>query len=620
MDKKRIKKLLTGILPFLLIVALLWMLPGRTVKPNNPISDKTTKLKTNFGTGGQSGKKKEQLKNGTDDKAQKNGNGSGTKTQEMSKENTTQKKQKKTKKSSGSKAQKQKGNQETKGDNGKPDDKVPGKNPNGDNDADSGKHNLKKPDNGDNTGNKDGKLVTDLYSRTITYSELTEDKLDFYAYYSKSDVDAKIKVNYKHENDTGNGTWLKSENQKDYQATLKHGKNVITIYYTDEKGNRDWVQAVVNYEADKADKNNPTVGKHPPLIETNLDDGLNTIHTSEFTFTVSAKTWEEKRIYSNAIRVIMDGKEVTNPTGSGVYEYELQFKRPNVGDTSDHVITVLAWDKAGNSKYVEYKLRYQYHNKDEKIGSVSVVIDATTVECGVVEEGTVDVKAGDTAAEAVLKMLDDYGYAYNSGGSVKQEFYLSSIARADAFKGCKIGERLEKLLKRDGITFTSPGSRDRLSEFDFTRGSGWLYFINGSYCPGKAMSAWKLNGGEKIVLRYTVAYGKDVGVTATTEGTLSGYCAVWRDGEIIEQGHSYKETSRVEPTATKDGYVEYTCKRCGETKRETLPATGNSEKPDRPGSTDKPDSSDKPGSTDKPDSSDKTQPTDKEETTADTLK
>ena len=97
MDKKRIKKLLTGILPFLLIVALLWMLPGRTVKPNNPISDKTTKLKTNFGTGGQSGKKKEQLKNGTDDKAQKNGNGSGTKTQEMSKENTTQKKQKKTK-------------------------------------------------------------------------------------------------------------------------------------------------------------------------------------------------------------------------------------------------------------------------------------------------------------------------------------------------------------------------------------------------------------------------------------------------------------------------------------------------------------------------------------------
>ena len=102
MDKKRIKKLLTGILPFLLIVALLWMLPGRTVKPNNPISDKTTKLKTNFGTGGQSGKKKEQLKNGTDDKAQKNGNGSGTKTQEMSKENATQKKQKKTKKSSGS--------------------------------------------------------------------------------------------------------------------------------------------------------------------------------------------------------------------------------------------------------------------------------------------------------------------------------------------------------------------------------------------------------------------------------------------------------------------------------------------------------------------------------------
>lgn len=210
---------------------------------------------------------------------------------------------------------------------------------------------------------------------------------------------------------------------------------------------------------------------------------------------------------------------------------------------------------------------------------MQVAIDATTVECGVVEEGTVDVEAGDTAAEAVLKLLDDYGYSYNAGGSVKQEFYLSSIARADAFKGCKIGERLEKLLKRDGITFTAPGSRDRLSEFDFTRGSGWLYFINGSYCPGKAMSAWKLNGGERIVLRYTVAYGKDVGVTATTEGTLSGYCATWIDGQIVEQGHSYKETSRVNATATKDGYVEYTCRRCGETKRDVLPATGETPHP-----------------------------------------
>lgn len=52
----------------------------------------------------------------------------------------------------------------------------------------------------------------------------------------------------------------------------------------------------------------------------------------------------------------MDGKEVTNPTGSGVYEYELQFKRRMWAILPDHVITVLAWDKDGNSKYVEYKL------------------------------------------------------------------------------------------------------------------------------------------------------------------------------------------------------------------------------------------------------------------------
>ena len=39
--------------------------------------------------------------------------------------------------------------------------------------------------------------------------------------------------------------------------------------------------------------------------------------------------------------------------------------------------------------------------------------------------------------------------------------------------------------------------------------------------------------------------------------------------------HEWAETDRVEPTCTEDGYIEYTCTKCSETKKETLKALGH---------------------------------------------
>lgn len=145
-----------------------------------------------------------------------------------------------------------------------------------------------------------------------------------------------------------------------------------------------------------------------------------------------------------------------------------------------------------------------------------------------------------------------------------------------------------------------------------------MYFINGSLCPGKAMSAWTLNGGETISLRFTLAYGKDVGGSSASEGTLSSYCAQWIDGQVLELGHDYQETSRVEPGPYTDGYIEYTCSKCGETKRETLPATGGGSEPtdpdqpggggtsnpDQPGGGGEPENPDQPGGGEEPENPD----------------
>ena len=473
--------------------------------------------------------------------------------------------------------------EEISGENGETDPNLPGNNESGETPNENGDEIQNTPGTGEEPGEDEHGLVTDLKSGIILFSQLNEDTLRFYAYYSDSSIDANIKVNYKHKSDTGNGTWLSVSGTHNYQTKLKLGTNYITIYYTDGDGERNWARIVITYQADKADAAAPTVGAHPPIISTNLDSWTGEITTSSFMLTVDAKTWENKRIHADHVQVWMDGKEIKNPTGSGILEYLLYFERPLDGDYEDHSVAILAWDEEGNSKYVEYTITYHAHDEGLDIGQVRVLIDATTVSCGVIDDEYVDVKSGDTAADAIVSMLEACGYSYDYSGSIDGDFYLQRLTRANAFDGCEVEARLKELLERDGITlWAQTGTRDSLGQFDFTRVSGWMYFINGDYAPGVALSKWSLQGGETISLRFTVAGGKDLGSPNDSEGSLSNYCAKWVNGEVIEQGHNYEETARVEPDELTDGYIETTCSRCGDVKVEVLPATGEEEVPNTP--------------------------------------
>ena len=69
-------------------------------------------------------------------------------------------------------------------------------------------------------------------------------------------------------------------------------------------------------------------------------------------------------------------------------------------------------------------------------------------------------------------------------------------------------------------------------------------------------------------------FGMKGGATGGGYGVLSSYCYVWRDGQEIPLGHDWQETARVEPTETEDGYADYVCTKCAETRRDVLPKTG----------------------------------------------
>lgn len=587
--KKR-KKRIIRIIAYLMIIVLFaggisWILPDQTVEPENPLVAEAADLNIdirmdsgasedsqaeNQAEGGEASKKeqtdqrpKEHQEKMTEEETTETPEQPETTTEETSKETTDS-------------------SEETSGENGETDKDSSENNESGETPSDNGEESTEHPGTGEEPGEDEHGLVTDLSSRIVLFSEINNDTLGFYAYYSDRSVNADVKVNYKHATDSGNGTWLRGSGD-DYSAKLRLGTNYITIYFTDGKGTRNYSRFTITYQADRADAQHPERGAHPPIIHTNLDDWTGDFETNHFKFTVDAKTWENKRIYSDCIEVRLNGALVTNPTGSGIYEYDLYFSKPVSGNYSDYIVSVLAWDKDGNSKYVEYNVRYLAKGKGETLAPVTVTIDATTVNCGIVDSALVEVVGGDTAADAVLRMLENSGFTtIPAGVTVGSGFYLRGISRAYAFAGCSIEGRLKETLERDGIALRTPGNQDTLKEFDFTEGSGWMYFINGSLCPGVGMGEWPLQGGESITLRFTLAYGKDFGGESYGHGLLSGYCAKWLNGQVIDLGHQYTETDRVEPTSGEEGYVEYTCMTCYATKTEILPATGEPEPPTEP--------------------------------------
>ncbi len=480
----------------------------------------------------------------------------------------------------------------------------------------------------DPTGPEDDsklKIVTDLTGGVMTYDQLTQDILPFYAYIVNGEADEYLRVKLRNSLTSGNGTYLTPDG-RDYTAKLaRQERNVITLYVKRGAETVYEVTYTIFYTAKKADAGTPEVGEHPPTIRTNLDGWTEKITNRNFTFQVTAKTWEDKTIFASNIQVRMDGKVISNPTGGPTYEYELYFPDPVRGDEESHKISVLAWDQAGNSTYVEYTVIYSLVDSGGVVGKAYVVLDATTVGLApwdlADETFTYEIKQDEPASYAVLAMLKYFDFEVQYGGTLDHDFYIRRISRPGMADYAQIPENLWQKVLADGLNLTGARSYDSLGEFDYTQGSGWMYSVNGVLYAGKSLSRYYLNDGDTIYLRFTLAYGKDIGgysATGGSYGLLPTYCGKWINGTYIDQhqwgqaqtlkeptctepgevarvcavcgdhseiqtleplGHDFVETARQEPIADADGWVRYRCTRCGEEKTEVLSRCANGHTP-----------------------------------------
>ena len=465
-------------------------------------------------------------------------------------------------------------------------------------------------DHGDGTGGDDGdhggsggdhgsggeeddtpRIYTTLKTQQLTKAELPDSKLTFVAYpLGKGDL--HIRVRLKNETNSGNGLLLTSQNNQDYEAQLDfNADNLFVLSLYDGETFLGLVQYRVGYYANLADDTHPTVGDYPPSIVTNLDGASLDMSSQTFPLTVIARANAELGagvIYSNQIRVTLDGKTVEKSYGDSQPTYELYFEPPQLGDEETHIIRVLAWDGNGNSTMKVYTVTYHQISEGDPAGSVDVVLDATTIGLGILDTGTLDIVEGETAASVLLRFLQERGYEPDYQGSATMNFYLRRISRGDIAYRANVPEHLWELILRDGITTNDNYDRDSIGEFDYTQGSGWMYSINGTLYEGTGMSGYKVRNGITIYVRFTLSYGKDIGGYDSTGGgygSLSSYCGLWINGGYQALGHDFVETDRLEPTETEDGYIHYRCSKCHEEKTDILPATGGGTEPIEPAPT-----------------------------------
>ena len=351
-------------------------------------------------------------------------------------------------------------------------------------------------------------------------------------------------------------------------------------------------------------------GENKVQIRTNLRDGDIITNGQEVNLTVEAWTEDASgKAVSHILAtgtetkltVQLDGRNVQFESTSGyVQQYLLIPENLDEGDRNEHTLYIYAEDEKGNYGELRLKLIGKRTEEGQKIGTASIYIDMSILGLGVRGPISYDVLSKEPVSYVIAKAIWDYdagdpfGTAANSfhwpasrcanNGTLDIGFYLQTMddgsglgSRANALSGdwSQFGSTEEEILAgidsrfgagtgeatlwrciyRNGIPLsrTSTG----IGEFDYTMGSGWMYSIGGAtYYPGTSMSGFYLQDGDTLTLRYTLAYGWDVGTGQGDYGNTVGYCVTCLNGSWSVH-HSY------ETVTAADGTTKYVCHSCG---------------------------------------------------------
>lgn len=348
-------------------------------------------------------------------------------------------------------------------------------------------------------------IITDLYEH-----EVDDPAFSFHASIIGGTERAELTV-------VANGVTLTGDGDQ-YSCVLSRGNNLIRLKASDVDG-REYTQSYTiayhHYVISEAADADETM----PKMTCNISDGMS-ISGSLYTLQVSAKTGTGERIYGDHISVQLNGRTLEDMWED---EQRTGYRLELSGGTNDVVITV--WDYEDRYTIYRYTVNCAVVEEGSKKGTVTVIVDANVIGLGQLMSISVDLFEGQNAVYPVAQALEANGFEYQYSGNLSNGFYLAHLLKTGITNGWAIPEALEDLINEDGLMWTNSYHTDSLGEFDFTQGSGWMYSVNDVY-PNYSLSECYLQDGDVVRLRFTLAYGKDVGA-GSAQGSGDNYDQQW---------------------------------------------------------------------------------------------
>ena len=394
-------------------------------------------------------------------------------------------------------------------------------------------------------------------------------------------------------------------------TTLPNGGSGSIPLLTDPDGSEGENQFKVTAQSAAGETHTFTInvpyklrGDGKVIIETNLDEEPKVMNGTRITLTMTA--WSEKkedgtliaRMTASDTVVTLDGETLRcDGTVGGRLQYTMIPQNPEAGDKNEHTLHIVCEDAYGNRGEKTLTLPGERTRKGEPIGTASIYIDMTVLGLGTTSAISYEVLSEEPASYSVAKAVwgadfgEPFGASEASFGWPESEagydntfdvdFYLSRLgdgtnmaARSNALRGkwTDYGTDRETVLQRIDSEFgenspyaalwrsiylagidMNPCHETSVGQFDFTRGSGWMYSIGGgTNYPVKGLSEYELQDGDVLVLRYTLAVGRDIG--DGTEG--SAFCVSALNG-TLSVSHQWEKTDGG------DGTVQEVCASCG---------------------------------------------------------
>lgn len=313
-----------------------------------------------------------------------------------------------------------------------------------------------------------------------------------------------------------------------YEVLLEEGENVFQVTAADGDAVQTETYTVIYVKQVQGEDDGEGNAEAPTVTCTLGASGSNqTTEGSVLSFQVQAKDYKGNKLGASAISIVCFGDEGDNPV-SLIWE--------NLGDVSykvtlspgNNTLLLYVTDAEDNTTQLTYSYFCEATVAGEPIGTAHVSVEATTVGSGILLSADVPIYEGEPASHLLQRLLEENGYTCEYTGTAESGFYLGRIQVSAPFVSGKIPDDLLQKLNENGIeVYTDGFDRQSLGEFDFTHQAGWMYQVNGVY-PNYSFSDCYLQDGDVMRIRFTLAYGSDIGGSeALGNGSNEGDGSEW---------------------------------------------------------------------------------------------